>query len=321
MPEEVLEFEKIIVEREALIKSLLAKDSPKFSNEIKRLRLEQQDEIIRVYGALTPWEKVQLARHPARPQALDYIQVMFRDFIELHGDRLFRDDAAVVGGFAWLKDRPLVVIGQQRGRSSREKVERNFGMARPEGYRKAQRLMRLAERFELPLVTFIDTPGADPGIGAEERGQAAAIGTTLYTMGELRTRSIAIVIGEGGSGGALAFGVADRLLMMAYSIFSVISPEGCAAILWKEEKQAPQAAQVLKLTAQDGVEFGFVDESIAEPSGGAHFRPSRAVAAVRRALRRCLRELDQIPIEELVFARQLKYREIGIIEDAGGSAR
>jgi acetyl-CoA carboxylase carboxyl transferase subunit alpha len=256
-------------------------------------------------------QRVQVARHPRRPYTLDYLSLIFTDFIEFRGDRLYRDDPAIVGGWARLDGRPVVVIGHQKGRDTKENLRRNFGMPHPEGYRKALRLMRLAERFAAPVVTFIDTPGAYPGLGAEERGQAEAIARNLEEMAALRTPIVVAVTGEGGSGGALALGLGDRLLMLENAIYSVISPEGCAAILWRDASQKERAAEALRLTAQDLYELGVIDEIVREPPGGAHADPEGAARAVHRALAAHLTDLDGVKPEKLIRQRLEKYRHMG----------
>jgi acetyl-CoA carboxylase carboxyl transferase subunit alpha len=267
---------------------------------------------------LSRFERVKLARHQKRPFTLDYIDYLFSDFVELHGDRSFRDDPAIVAGWADFRGRSLVAIGHQKGRDMKENVRRNFGSAHPEGYRKAERLMRMAEKFGKPVVTFVDTQGAYPGIGAEERGQAEAIARNLFVMSGLRTPIVSCVIGEGGSGGALGIAVADRVLMMENAIYSVISPEGCAAILWRSRDEAERAAEALKLTASDLMGFGIVDELIPEPAGGAHVSPQNAAEELGEALARVLDELCALDIEELVRARHEKYYAMGRWEEAQG---
>jgi len=269
-----------------------------------------------IYRNLTPFQRVQVARHPRRPYALDYINTVFTDFVELHGDRLYRDDPAIVGGTARLEGRSVVVIGQQKGRDTKENLRRNFGMSHPEGYRKALRLMHLAERFHLPVITLIDTPGAYPGLGAEERGQAEAIARNLEEMATLATAIITVVIGEGGSGGALALGVADRVLMFENAVYSVISPEGCAAILWKDATQRERAAEALKLTAPDLMGLGLIDEIVSEPLGGNHADPDGAAANLSEALRRHLGELEGVSAQQLVARRAEKFLRMGKFEES-----
>jgi acetyl-CoA carboxylase carboxyl transferase subunit alpha len=264
---------------------------------------------------LTPWDKVQLSRHPQRPLTIDYIENLFEDFIELHGDRLYGDDPALIGGIGIFKNRGVVVIGHNKGKNIKENVARNFGMPHPEGYRKALRLMRLAERWHLPVISFIDTPGAYPGIGAEERGQAEAIGRNILEAFEIRTPILVVVIGEGGSGGALGIGVGDRILMLENAIYSVISPEGCAAIIWKDSKQAEKAASALKLTAQDLLRFNIIDEIIPEPSGGAHTDIVFTMRTVEEYISRNLEMICSKDIETLLEERYQKVRKIGIFEE------
>lgn len=264
-----------------------------------------------IYGNLTPMHRVLLARHPKRPYALDYLHTIFTDFIELHGDRLYRDDPAIVGGWARLAGQSVMVVGQQKGRDTKENIRRNFGMAHPEGYRKALRLMRLAARFGAPIITLVDTPGAYPGLGAEERGQSEALATNIMEMAALETPIVTAVIGEGGSGGALAIGVADRVLMFEHSVYSVISPEGCAAILWKDATQRERAAEALKLTAHDLLRLQLIDEVIPEPEGGAHQDPETAGESLREALIRHVAELRKLRPERLVRRRAEKYAAMG----------
>ncbi len=271
------------------------------------------------------WERVQLARHPQRPYTLDYAQAIFDDFLELHGDRMFADDAAIVGGPAALDGRAVMIIGQQKGRDTRENVRRHFGMARPEGYRKALRLMRQAEKFRLPVVTFVDIPGADPSLASEERGQALAIAENLREMITLRVPTVAIIIGEGGSGGALAVAVMDRVLMLENAIYSVVSPEGASSILWKDSALAPQAAAAMKITAPDLLRFGVVDRLVPEPPGGAHLDHAAAARFLKQALCETLAELDQcfgsgasLDVEALLEARYRKYRALGVFREELG---
>jgi len=313
-----LEFEKPIAELERQIeelRKLATQRSLDVGREIAPLEEKLADLRTDIYRNLTPFQRVQVARHPRRPYALDYINTVFSDFIELHGDRLYRDDPAVVGGTARVDGRAVVVIGQQKGRDTKENLKRNFGMPHPEGYRKALRLMKLAERFRLPLITLIDTPGAYPGLGAEERGQAEAIARNLEEMAVLRTPMIAVVIGEGGSGGALALGVADRVLMFENAVYSVISPEGCAAILWKDASQRERAAAALKLTSPDLLGLGLIDAIIPEPPGGAHSDPDGAAGGLAEALRRHLADLSGLDTEELLRQRAEKYLRMGKFEE------
>jgi len=314
-----LEFEKPIAELERRIEELrrtATQRSLDVGREIAPLEEKLADLRAEIYRNLTPFQRVQVARHPRRPFALDYINTILTDFVELHGDRLYRDDPAIVAGTARLDDRPIVVIGQQKGRDTKENLRRNFGMPHPEGYRKALRLMKLGERFHLPVITLIDTPGAYPGLGAEERGQAEAIARNLEEMASLRTPLVAVVIGEGGSGGALALGVADRVLMLENSVYSVISPEGCAAILWKDASQRERAAAALRLTAPDLLSLGLIDEILPEPLGGAHADPDTAAATLGQALQRHVAELEHLPIEQLLEQRTEKYLRMGKFEEA-----
>ncbi len=310
----VLDFEKPLVELERQIGHLrrLAKERDlEVDNEIGPLEKKLDDLRREIYEELTPMQRVQVARHPRRPYVLDYVDALFTDFIELKGDRLFRDDPAIVGGWARLEGRPVMVIGHQKGRDTKENLRRNFGMPHPEGYRKALRLMDMAARFNAPIITLIDTPGAYPGLGAEERGQAAAIARNLEVMAGLETPILAVVVGEGGSGGALALGLADRVIMLSNAVYSVISPEGCAAILWNDASQKERAAEALKLTAPDLLELGLVDEVIPEPPGGAHSDPERTIETLGEAVRRHVEELAKIGSKRLIKPRAKKYMEMG----------
>lgn len=301
-----LDFEQPIAELEAKIDELrfVGDDSKvNISSEIRRLRNKSEALTRSIFASLTAWQVAQVARHPQRPYTLDYLSRLFTDFTELHGDRSYADDPAIVGGLARFEDRPVMVIGQQKGRDTKAKVQRNFGMPRPEGYRKALRLLRMAEKFGLPVITFIDTPGAYPGVGAEERGQSEAIARNLLEMSGLRTPIIAVVIGEGGSGGALAIGVADHVLMLQYSIYSVISPEGCASILWKSAEKSADAAEAMGITAQKLHELGLVDEVVEEPLGGAHRDGAAMAETLRGAISRYLARLDDLPVEQLLSDR------------------
>ena len=309
-----LDFDKPIQEIETKLAEL-RRSRPDDREEIERLESRLQRLTEKIYANLTPWQRVQAARHPKRPHTLDLIQFLFDDFIELHGDRLYGDDQAMVGGLARFEGRSVVVVGHQKGRDTRENLRRNFGMPHPEGYRKALRLMKLAEKFGKPMITFIDTPGAYPGVGAEERGQAEAIARNLREMTVLRTPIIAIVTGEGGSGGALAIGVADRILMLQHAIYSVISPEGCAAILWGDAAKAPEAAEILKLTAPELLSLGVIDGIIREPLGGAHRSYEETAGEIRRVLREQIETLTRIPAAALVVERYEKFRRIGAFEE------
>jgi acetyl-CoA carboxylase carboxyl transferase subunit alpha len=310
---EILDFERPIIDLERKIEELrgLSTASLDFSSEIRKLEQKAKKLTREVFAELTPQQKVQLSRHPARPYTLDYIRLLCDDWQELHGDRSFRDDPAIVGGMARFDDIEVLVLGHQKGRNTRENMHRNFGMPRPEGYRKCTRLMRLASRFRRPILCFIDTPGAYPGIGAEERGQAEAIAKSLQVMASLESPIVCTVIGEGGSGGALAIGVADRILMLEYSIYSVISPEGCASILWRDSSKVGEAATQLKLTAPDLLRLGIIDEIVPEAGGGAHRDPPLNASNLRAALKRNLAELMSLPKAELVERRYQKFRAMG----------
>ena len=314
-----LEFEKPIIELERQIEDLQKLGEDKGLDVAEEARLLQvRLNTLRhdIYSNLTPIQRVQVARHPRRPYPLDYLSTIFTDFVELHGDRSFRDDPAIVGGWARIAGLSVMVLGHQKGRDTKENLKRNFGMAHPEGYRKALRLMKLAARFSAPVVTLIDTPGAYPGLGAEERGQSEALARNILEMAALPTPIVAVVIGEGGSGGALALGVADRILMFENSVYSVISPEGCAAILWKDASQRERAADALKLTAEDLFRFKLVDEIISEPMGGAHLDPDAAGEALREALIRHINELRKVRPEKLVRRRAEKYAAMGAYTEA-----
>jgi len=310
-----LEFEKPIREIEEKIEKLATTNSGKSSTqeEIRKLRGKLAQAEHDLYSTLTPWQRTQLARHPQRPSTLDYISELCRGFLEFHGDRSFGDDRAIVGGFARFNDRTVMMIGHQKGKTLKERMQRNFGMPNPEGYRKALRLMKMAEKFGRPIITFIDTPGAYPGIGAEERGQAEAIAHNLIVMSRLTVPIISVVIGEGGSGGALALGVSDRVMMLEHSVYSVISPEGCAAILWDNPAKVPDAALSLKITAQDLLELGVIDEIIPEPLGGAHRDPKAITDRVAKALTNQLFQLTDLSTDQLLTQRDQKYRKIGAV--------
>lgn len=313
MNPEFLDFEQPIAELEAKIEELryVGNDAEvNLSEEIGRLERKARSLTQSIFASLTPWQVSQVARHPRRPYTLDYIERLFTDFEELHGDRAYADDAAIVGGVARLRDQPVMVIGHQKGRDTREKVKRNFGMPRPEGYRKALRLMRMAERFHLPVLTFIDTPGAYPGVGAEERGQSEAIARNLFEMSRLRTPIICTVVGEGGSGGALAIGVGDHVMMLQYSTYSVISPEGCASILWKSADKAPDAAEALGITAQRLKSLNLIDEVIGEPPGGAHRDIETISMQLGDALWRAVERLRTVNTESMLqrrYERLMRY--------------
>jgi acetyl-CoA carboxylase carboxyl transferase subunit alpha len=312
--QEYLDFEKPIAEIEEKIEKLAGRAGTQ--DDFRKLRARLHQLQAEIYANLTPWQRTQVARHIQRPSTLDYVGRLFDGFIELHGDRAFADDHAIVGGLARLNGRPVVVIGHQKGKTLKERMHRNFGMPNPEGYRKALRLMRLAEKFNKPVITFIDTPGAYPGIGAEERGQAEAIARNLLVMATLKVPIVSVVIGEGGSGGALAIGVADRLLMLQNAVYSVISPEGCAAILWNDPTKAPDAAEALKLTAEDLQQLKVTDEIIPEPLGGAHRDPALVCDTVKKAVETHLSALLDLPLDELLQRRYDKYRKIGAFSGA-----
>jgi acetyl-CoA carboxylase carboxyl transferase subunit alpha len=314
-----LEFEQPIAELEANIDELkfLGSDTEiNIGEEIARLKAKSRALTTSIFASLTPWQITQLARHPQRPYTLDYIGQVFTDFQELHGDRMYGDDLAIVAGLARLEARSVMVIGHQKGRDTKERVRRNYGMPKPEGYRKALRLMKLAERFQIPLITLIDTPGAYPGVGSEERGQSEAIARNLFEMSTLAVPIVSLVIGEGGSGGALAIGVCDRLLMLQYSIYSVISPEGCASILWKSADKKELAAEAMGLTADRLSKLGLVDEVIREPLGGAHRDPNAMAETVKAALVRSLGELENQPISKVLEARSMRLQSFGVFAGA-----
>jgi acetyl-CoA carboxylase carboxyl transferase subunit alpha len=314
-----LDFEQPIAELEAKIEELrfLGDDSEiNIAEEIEKLRAKSRTLTTSIFGSLTPWQITQLARHPQRPYTLDYIPLVFTEFQELHGDRMYADDQAIVGGLARLSGTAVLVIGQQKGRDTKERVRRNYGMPKPEGYRKARRLMQTAERFGLPVITLIDTPGAYPGVGSEERNQSEAIARNLFEMATLRVPIVSCVIGEGGSGGALAIGVCDRLLMLQYSVYSVISPEGCASILWKSADRRELAAEAMGITAERLARLDLVDEVIPEPLGGAHREPQAMAESLRSALNGQLAPLMALPVEELLAGRQRRLRGFGVY---GGS--
>src|SRR5438132_7815693 len=313
-----LEFEQPIAELEAKIEELKflgADSSVNITEEIKRLQSKSRALTSSIFANLSPWQITQLARHPQRPYTLDYVSIIFTDWHEMHCDRIYSDDLAIVGGLARLEGMPVMLIGQQKGRDTKERVRRNYGMPKPEGYRKALRLMRLAERFGLPLLTLIDTQGAYPGVGAEERGQSEAIARNLFEMSVLRIPIVTVVTGEGGSGGALGIGVCDRLLMLQYSTYSVISPEGCASILWKSQDKKEVAADSLNLTADRLHKLGLVDEIIEEPLGGAHRDPAASAASLKAAVVRYLNELVAIPAEQLRAARAAKIASFGVFSE------
>ncbi len=311
-----LDFEQDIAELEGKIEMLRSEKSESavdISVEIALLEKKCQTLTKDTYAGLTPWQVAQVARHPQRPYTLDYLNLLFTDFEELHGDRTFADDHAIVGGLARFNGQPVMVIGHQKGHDTKEKLSRNFGMPRPEGYRKALRLMRLAEKFAIPIFTFIDTPGAFPGIDAEERGQSEAIGRNLYEMAELKTPIVVTVIGEGGSGGALAIGVGDVVQMLQFSTYSVISPEGCASILWKSAEKAGEAAEIMGITAARLKSLGLIDRVVPEPVGGAHRDPEGMARNLRKALQEALKQLAGVPIDTLLetrFSRLMSYGRV-----------
>ncbi len=314
-----LDFEQPIAELEAKIEELrhVTSDSEvNIQEEISRLQAKSRQLTTSIFASLTPWQITQLARHPRRPYTLDYVAAICTEFSELHGDRMFADDQAIVGGLGRIDGRPVMVIGHQKGRDTKERVRRNYGMPKPEGYRKALRLMRLAERFGLPLVTLIDTQGAYPGVGAEERGQSEAIARNLFEMSVLSVPIVTVVTGEGGSGGALAIGVCDRLLMLQYSTYSVISPEGCASILWKSQDKKEAAAEALNMTADRLSKLGLVDEVIEEPLGGAHRDATAMSASLKAALLKHLDALESIPRDELRAARSRRIASFGVFSES-----
>jgi len=313
-----LEFERPLVELEKRISDMrdfsvgenIQIDGEIVSLEKKLSRLRQD-----IYSGLSRWQRVQLSRHPKRPFTLDYVGRITTDFVELHGDRFFADDKAMVGGFAFIDDQPVMIVGHQKGRDTKEKLQRNFGMAHPEGYRKALRLFQLAEKFDIPIVVLVDTPGAFPGIGAEERGQAEAIAKNIREMSRIRVPIVVFIIGEGASGGALGVGVGDRILMLEYAWYSVIGPEACAAILWRDSGKAPDAAEALRPTSDDLIELGLIDKVVPEPPGGAHSDHAEAASIVKREILLALKELNSIPIDKLLTERLMKYRKMGEFEE------
>jgi len=313
-----LDFEQPIAELEAKIDELrfVGDDSElNISEEIARLRRQSDTLTESIFSKLSAWQIAQLARHPHRPYTLDYVRLCFSDFQQLHGDRMYADDKSLIGGIGRLEGQPVMIIGHQKGRDTKERVKRNYGMARPEGYRKALRLMRTAEKFHLPLISLIDTPGAYPGMGAEERGQSEAIARNLFTMARLRTPIISVVIGEGGSGGALAIGVADRMMMLQYGIYSVISPEGCASILWRSPDKAEAAAEALGITAERLQKLGLVDGVIPEPLGGAHRDPQAMAETIKNALLNALSEVQALSTEQLIERRRSRLMAYGVYKE------
>jgi len=314
-----LDFEQPIAELEAKIDELkfVTNDAEiSLAEEISRLRAKSRVLTTSIFASLSPWQITQLARHPQRPYTLDYIGMLCTEFNELHGDRMYADDAAIVGGIARLNGRAVMIIGHQKGRDTKERVRRNYGMPKPEGYRKAQRLMQMAERFQMPIITFIDTPGAYPGVGSEERGQSEAIARSLFIMAELKTPIISVVIGEGGSGGALAIGVCDHLAMLQFSVYSVISPEGCASILWKSADKKELAAEAMGMTADRLHRLGLIDEVLKEPLGGAHRDPQGMAETLKAAILDKLAELEAQPIEAVVAKRYERLRGYGAYSES-----
>jgi acetyl-CoA carboxylase carboxyl transferase subunit alpha len=321
-PVYTLDFEKPLRELEKELENLLQQsleNNLDRSAEIAALELKTEAKKQEIYSGLTTWQRVQIARHPKRPYTLDYLGLIFENFQELHGDRMFTDDPAIVGGTAFFDGRPVMVIGQQKGRDTKEKILRNFGSPNPEGYRKALRLMRLAEKFDLPVICFIDTQGANPGVGSEERHVAEAIAVNMREMALLRVPSIAVVLGEGGSGGALGIGVANRVLIFENAYYSVISPEGCAAILWKDRNAAPKAAAALKLAAADLLALGVVDEVLSEPLGGAHTDPEKTAAVLKSALQNHLNDLKALDAGQLREQRYQRFRKLGTFEETAAA--
>ena len=314
-----LDFEQPIAELEAKIDELryVGDDSEiNINEEVAKLKSKSQSLTKSIFAKLSPWQVARVARHESRPYTTDYLGMIAPDFQELHGDRMYADDPAIIGGVGRINGKAVMFIGHQKGRDTKERVRRNYGMPKPEGYRKAQRLMQLAEKFSLPVVTFIDTPGAYPGVGAEERGQSQAIAQSLYLMAGLRTPIISVVIGEGGSGGALAIGVSDRLLMLQYAVYSVISPEGCASILWKSADKAEDAAEAMRITAESLNEFGLVDAVLEEPLGGAHRNPRAMADVICNALLKSIDEVEGLAVEELLEQRQQRLASFGQFKEA-----
>ncbi len=312
------DFEQPIIKLERRIEELsdFSRDESR-KKEIDKLKKKLETIRTEIYSKLTPWQKTLVARHPKRPYTMDYIRILFTDFVEIHGDRKFADDPAIVGGLAFYHDLPVAVIGHQKGRDTKEKIFRNFGMPKPEGYRKSLRIMKMAEKFRRPVFTFIDTPGAYPGIGAEKRGQAEAIAHNLREMSRLKVPVIVTITGEGGSGGALALGIGDQINMLEFAIYSVISPEGCAAILWRDQQKAKEAAKGMKITAQDLKQFGVVDEIIPEPAGGAHAAPRQMAEVLDGYLKQELDELMLMDAQERIDRRYEKFRKMGMTSEIG----
>jgi acetyl-CoA carboxylase carboxyl transferase subunit alpha len=319
--ERKLSFERPIYELEARLEKLerLAQKNPEAQNEFRQLRRELTDTKRRIYASLKPWETVEVARHPDRPQTTDYLELVFDEFVELHGDKLFGDDRAIRTGWAKLDGHRVMVVGHQKGKTTSERIPCNYGCAHPEGYRKALRVMKLAEKFRLPVVTFIDTPGAYPGVGAEERGQFSAIAANLMEMARLRTPLMSVVIGEGGSGGALALAIGNYIIMLENSTYSVISPEGCAAILWKDPSGTKLAARALKLTSKDLYRLGIIDRIVHEPMGGAHNSPERMVKIIKKNIIAALKKLEDVPGETLKEERAEKFEKIGYFNNSASN--
>lgn len=318
----VLEFEKPLRELTRQLDELRQRSietNVDLASEIHAIERKIETTRREIYSNLSPWQKIQVARHPKRPYALDYVRAICEDFQELHGDRQFKDDQALIGGTAYLDGEAVMIIAQQKGRDPKERILRNFGMPQPEGYRKALRLMKMAEKFNLPVITFIDTPGAFPGVESEARHVSEAIAANLREMAMLRTPSISVVVGEGGSGGALGIGVTNRVLIFENSYYSVISPEGCAAILWKDGAAAPQAAEALKVTAHHLEALGVVDEVVAEPLGGAHNDPAQAASALKYSLQKHLNDLRALSVDQVVESRYERFRHLGVFEEAGSA--
>ena len=314
---ELKQFDKFVEEIKANIEKLKEQyfaGKVEVEKELRRLQKELRTKAKEFFKKLTPWDRVQLARHPKRPHTRDYIELIFTDFHELHGDRYCGDDPAIIAGIGYFYGKPVAVIGHEKGRDTKERMKRNFGMPNPEGYRKAMRIMKLAERFGLPLITFVDTPGAFPGVEAEEHNQAKAIADSIYTMAHLKVPTVSVIIGEGGSGGALALAVADRVYMLENAVYSVISPEGCAAILWKDQKAVQKAAEALRITASDLLEMGIIDGIIPEPYGAAHVDPLATARVLRFCLKKTLKELVQKDIDTLLRERFQKYTSMGVFE-------
>ncbi|OGW54776.1 MAG: acetyl-CoA carboxylase carboxyltransferase subunit alpha [Nitrospirae bacterium RIFCSPLOWO2_02_42_7] len=318
MLKELLDFEKPLIEIEEKIEKLrsyVQMEDPRIYSEIEKLTKRSQSILDRIYSKLTPWQKTQVARHSSRPTTQDFIELIIENFVELHGDRHFADDPSIIGGMGRFNGKSVIVIGHQKGKGTKDKIFRNFGMPNPEGYRKSLRLMQLASKFRKPILTFIDTPGAYPGIGAEERGQSEAISKNLFEMFRLEVPIIASIIGEGGSGGALAIGVGDRVIMLEHSIYSVISPEGCAAILWGDGTRAADASETLKMTAQDLKKLGVIDTIVKEPVGGAHRNPTIAAQNLKETISKSLKEIESIPGDKLTIMRYEKFRKMGVFKE------